>query len=115
MGDLSRACRPRTGGWRYGSTWREEEAEEEGGSRMVGGGCGSEADGPGGVFNVSFFLKSLPKSFFEEEGSDDFVDTEPGEVAFEGTSTTVGKSGIADALIDGRRKSATSSSISSHE
>ena len=79
---------------------------------MVGGGCagldGNEA------FDGSFFLNNLPKSFFEG-GSDDFVDVEPGEVGFEGNSTTVASSAFGGALIDARRKSGTISSTSSQE
>ncbi len=81
---------------------------------MVGGGCGGAGDDPSGVFDASFFLNNLPKSFFEED-SDVFEDIDPGEVGFEGTSTTVGRSGFAAVLIDARRKSPTSSSTSSQE
>ena len=113
MGDLRRACRPRTGGWRYGSELGVKEGVEADGSMMVGG-CGCAGDGPSGLFVASFFLNNLPKSFFEG-GSDDFVDADPGEAEFEGTSMTVGKSAITGALVDGCRRSTTLSSMSSQE
>jgi len=113
VGDLRRACKPRTGGWRYGSEWGAEEGAEGDGSTMVGA-CGRAGDNPSEGFVASLFLNNLPKSFFEEV-SDDFVDVDPGEVVFEGISMTVGKSPFEGALMDGRRKSMTTSSTSSQE
>ena len=90
-----------------------EEGAEGGGSTMVGG-CGRAGGDPSEVFVGSFFLNNLPKSFFEGV-SDAFVDVDPGEAEFEGTSTTVGKSVFEGPPIDGRRKSMTTSSTSPQE